>query len=225
MSRKLIVITLLTFALFSTALAKVDPYIEDQEAEWGDFSDPATIWSWDALAVQAGQLALDDDIDVFAITFPEAVEGWEFELMIPVCEDHFEAFFPSVAVIGPGLDVPEADALPFELPKGMGAEVFVEDIYKERYVVDEQRSIQTENQINGAPAYFSTPRWIDIPEAGDYFIAIFEPEGQVGAYMLSLIGGQHDQFGDRSNAELDAAFNTLFDGSWMGQDDCITDLT
>jgi hypothetical protein len=219
MSRKLILLTLFTFALVGTALAKIDPYVEDPEAEWGDVSEPATVHSWRALAAYVGRLGAEDDVDAFVVSFPEAREDWRFEIMIPVCGQHFKAFFPAIAVIGPGLDVPEDGVLPFDLPDGSGAEIFVEETYIQQYAEKGIRSIMPSNSvIYELPTYFTTPRTINIPEAGDYTIAIFEPDGHIGAYMFALIGGDHDMFGDRSREELDASYDALFDGSWMGED-------
>jgi hypothetical protein len=218
MLRKLMLFALLALATFSAVFAKVDPYVEDPDEEWGDLADPASIWSWQAFAAQVGRLATDNDVDAFTVNFPEPVEDWEFQMMVPVCGDHFAAFFPSVAVIGPGLETTADTILPFDLPEGMGALVFSEDTYKERYAEKGQRSIMTSNIVTGEPVYFNTARTVDIPQAGDYIIAIYEPDGNVGAYMFSIAGGEHDLFGERPLQELEAAFDTLFSGEWMGQD-------
>jgi hypothetical protein len=217
MNTKIIVFLYLILSVTSLVSAKSNPYVEDPQVEWGDVSAPDSIAIWDGAAAHVGRLGEYGDVDAFMVDFPEATDGWELELIVPVCGEHFKDFFPSVAIIGPGLDTPEAGMLPFAVPEGMGVQIYSDEDDKKAYLESGKRGVISSNYVTGEPAYRDTRQLVTIPEAGQYIVAVFEPEGNVGAFMLST-GSKHDQFGDRSNAELDAAYNSLFSGDWMGQD-------
>jgi hypothetical protein len=213
MIRKLIFLVCLGLATFSLTSAKSNPFIEDPKAEWGDVNSPSTIQSWEAATAQVGRLGAFGDVDAFTVDFPQATNGWSFEAIVPLCGDHFKDFYPSVAIIGPGLETASVDALPFEIPDGMGAQVFNEKVT----LKSETRPVRSADGITGEPGYGNILHSIDIPEAGQYTIAVFEPEGNIGAYMLAT-GSNHDMFGDRPKEELEAAYDMLFSREWMGQD-------
>jgi hypothetical protein len=127
---------------------------------------------------------------------------------VPVCGAHFTRFSPIVAVIGECL--PDAD-VPFEIPPGMGA-----------VVLDEGRELEmsaSENYLFSADAQrfirFSADTLLP---SGSYLIAIWEPNGHVGAYALSMIG-VHPDYVDAMEADrIDEAFTLVNSGEWMGQD-------
>lgn len=217
MIRKLIFLVCLGLATFSLASAKSNPYIEDPEAEWGDVANPAAIQSWEAAIAQIGRLGEYGDVDAFTVDFSNPTSKWEFEAIVPICGEYFKDFFPSVAIIGPGLETPPAGALPFEIPEGMGARIYADDNSKKSDLKSETRPVTASNYVTGESAYSSVRRTIDIPEAGQYTVAVFEPEGNIGAYMLST-GNNPDEFGDRPQKEVEAAYNMLFSGKWMGED-------
>jgi hypothetical protein len=219
-----IVFVLAILAVSTLALAKIDPYVEDPENEWGDLSEPYEVWSVEAALGIFGQLNTEEDIDAFAYTFEEPYEDWSFQLMVPVCGTWFEDFYPSIALVGPGLSEPElstkkdlkakvdtkAEELPFEVPEGMGIEIFTE----EKAEVD--REIMT-NIGFFANAYQFTVREVDIPESGTYMLVVWEPQGQIGAYAVSN-GIQHDKFQSRPQEEFSRAMDLYISGDWMGQD-------
>ncbi len=218
MKRNLLMVIIMLLAAVSTSLAKAksDPYIEDPSAEWGDVNEPTAMWSPHASTIHAGRLGAADDVDAFSLEFDAPTPDWPFQVMIPACDNAaFEDFFPSIAVIGKGLQSADTDSLPFGLPEGSGAVIYSEDFYKQQYAERDFRSIILGNYGIGQPIYFNTARTLDIPEAGEYIIAVFEPDGHEGAYML-VTGDNGDSFAPRPQDELQAAFNTLFDGSWMG---------
>lgn len=211
MKRWWIVVALVgIFVLAGAALAKVDPYIEPSDSDWGDPTD-AVPAAWEAVAAVGlfGRLAAVGDVDAFAYTFDEPRRDWRVEILVPVCGQHFVEFYPSVALIGPGLNAPEAGALPFELPDSADARVLA-------MPYAEKRTASTNNVV-GLDAYDGAVMTVDIPQAGRYILAIWEPDGHVGAYALST-GNEHDQFAKRPESELRAAFRALETGSWMGLD-------
>ncbi|MBZ0286234.1 MAG: hypothetical protein K8I30_01365 [Anaerolineae bacterium] len=211
MTRKLMFLSIILLMEIATARAKTDPYVEPLDQDWGDLSNPASIWSPIATTAQMGRLGEYGDVDAFTLDIP-AQQAFQFEVMVPVCGDHFKDFYPSAAIIGPGLDAPPDGALPFTLADGDGALIF-----SDKPVADAKRLMSPDNRLTDAPVYESTLRSVDIPEAGQYTLAIWEPDGNVGAYMMAT-GTQPDMFQDRPDAELEAAFDLLFSDRWLGQD-------
>jgi hypothetical protein len=211
MVRQLIVVIGLIVSLVGGAAAKSDPYIEDPQADWGDLTQPQAVWSPDAAVVMGGRLGVFGDVDAFAYTFKQAEPGWSFDLIVPACGQHFLDVYPSAAVIGPGLKPPAEGTLPFDLPKDTGAVVF--PAFKRD---DGQRLVNEDNPIR-LIGYQQDALRVDIPQAGQYVIAVWEPDGNVGAYALST-GVRHDNFAIRSEVERQAAFDLLFGGGWMRQD-------
>lgn len=207
----LIVGSLLAVAAVS---AKFEPYIEDPENEWGSFDDAA----WQAPAALPfyglyGHLASDTDVDTFVFDFDEAVTAFLIQVIVPVCGTHFEDFYPSIALVGPGLDVPEDVELPFELPEGAGALVLTE------IARSHPRPIVREG-VYSRSDYFSLWHSVDIPEAGEYTVAVWEPDGREGAYVLAT-GREHPEmdFADKEREkERLAAYNQIESGSWINYD-------
>jgi len=208
MLRKIIMIGLVLLNIFGIALAKIDPYIEDQTAEWGDLDASLPVWSATAAVAHYGRLGEYGDMDAFSFPFSNAVENWPVEIVVPVCGAHFQAVYPSLALVGPGLDIPADDVLPFDLPEGMGAAVF-------NTIQDDSR-LRGDNMV-AIDSYQPDSFQINIPAAGIYTLVIWEPDGNVGAYALAT-GANHDQFAPRPESELAAAFRQLETGSWMQQD-------
>lgn len=196
--------------LIMPAAAKVDPYVED--GDWRGVDAPYVVWDDSAAVGLFGKLAVYGDVDAFAYTFDEPREGWTFEVMVPTCGPHFEAAYPSVAVIGPGFDAPLADTLPFSLPDGMGAQIFTAEHTEPREIAGSgEVSIPIPFEV-----YRSARYQIDIPETGTYTLALWEPDGHIGAYILAT-GDQHDKFADRQENELQASFDAMMDGVWLDQ--------
>jgi hypothetical protein len=106
---------LILLVLTSLTLAKGDPYIEDPANEWGDLHNPTSVWSITAVVEHFGLLNPVGDVDAFAFDFTQATQNWPVKLFVPVCGEHFRSFYPSLALIGPGLDTPQAGVLPFTL--------------------------------------------------------------------------------------------------------------
>ena len=211
MTRKLIFLCIILLMGISTALAKTDPYVESPDQDWGDLSNPASIWSPVAATAQVGRLGEYGDVDAFTLDFTAEKQAFQFEVMVPVCGEHFKNFYPNVAIIGPGLDTP-TESLPFVLADGDGAVVF-----DTKPDAGAERLVSPNNPLNDLPIYEGTLRSVEVPEAGQYMLAIWEPNGNVGAYMIAT-GTEHDMFQNRPRAELDAAFDLMFSDKWLGQD-------
>lgn len=210
MTRKLVlgVIGLALLGMFSVTLAKISPYIEDPTAEWGGIESPLPVWNATAVVAHYGRLGTYGDMDALSFEFDTSIENWPIELTVPICGSHFKDVYPSAALVGYGLEVPAEGSLPFELPEGMGAQIFISEHDDLRSGSDNMFAIDAYR-----PSAFQT----DIPEAGTYTLVIWEPEGNVGAYVVGT-GSNHDLFEPRADSTIDAAFNELFSGLWMQQD-------
>lgn len=207
------VFTLLMLALVAgSVLAKGDPYFEDPKNEWGDLSQPAAVWSTEAAVQNLGRLGTYGDVDAFAFEFDGAMKNWPVELIVPSCGEHFNMVYPSMAVIGPGLSTPDAGTVPFDLPEGVGAEVFTSPVAE-----NASRMVSQNSNSVGIDAYIPAIFNVAIPEAGTYTVAVWEPNGNVGAYALAT-GTKHDLFASRADEEWDAAMRNLETGAWMEQD-------
>ena len=95
--------------------------------------------------------------------------------------DRLENFRPSFAVLGPGL--PAID-LPFEAPAGLGGVLFATDEVAEPEVFYEPYSRTT--------SWILREEYVDLPEAGTYFIVAFVPSGETG--KLWLAPGDREEF-------------------------------
>lgn len=212
MARKWFILVLLLVVVSGAALAKVDPYIEPADGDWGSIDKPEAVWSTTAFLTLFSRLDSKTDVDAFRYTFDAPAKSWSLTLSVPVCNDAFKDFYPSVAVIGPGLKQPTVK-LPFKLPKDAGAVVFSQKARRngDRFTQDDPNM--------GIRVYETTAQRLEIPEKGDYLIVVWESGGKPGAYMLTT-GSRHDQFGKRSDLQLERAFRSVETGSWTGRDDC-----
>jgi hypothetical protein len=214
--RKLWILTfLIVFSLFNVAHAKVMPIVENPENEWSDISSPTPIT--DVLANNGlyGRLGIFGDVDAFSYGFDAPAENFPISLKVPACGEHFTPFYPSVAVVGAGFEGTVTETLPFELPEGLGAQVLVE---AERLAPRPTFEGEFEEEF-----YASTSFFINIPQAGEYFLVVWEPDGHTGAYSL-WTGNEEPDFTTISDAELEATFNLITTREWIGQD-CDAPLT
>jgi hypothetical protein len=197
------------FAALGVVEAKQEPYVELPGEDWGGIDNPLALPDDLSAFILFGRMDTFGDVDAFAQTVSAPVEDLPIEVLVPVCGDHFAAVYPSVAVIGAGLDVPDAE-LPFELPDGMGAMVMEATERSERRVTGSNWADYDVYQ----PLRYNAA----LPEAGTYVFAVWEPEGNVGAYMLSVIGDEHAEDMNRSGEDRDAAFDLINHGEWLGAD-------
>jgi hypothetical protein len=174
----------------SSALAH-QPNFEDQdivaEMPW-QIADPTI-----STAIYA---TLDSREDVDYFTF-EGTEGAAIllELTIPQIEGQAN-FAPTMALMGPGL--PET-ALPNRVtsPAGAGALVIEPDPGPAR-VFNEP--------FSGTSYWERQEERVALPAGGQYTVAVWHPEGQVGRYTFVI--------GDREVRGGDPAFATKIDSYW-----------
>jgi hypothetical protein len=92
-----------------------------------------------------------------------------------------ENFSPNFALIGPGLPAP-AGATPFLVPTGDGAQIY--STPKDREIADEQFGYGA--LLQGKEVS------VTLPADGVYYVAVYDPEGMLGHYILS-VGSSEDE--------------------------------
>lgn len=212
----LVVITLLSAS--SLAQAKMLPYVEPLDGDWGGSDDPF-VFDVAYFAGYFGRLDSGDDVDALAMTFDRPVNIMINDLLVPVCGEQFVDFYPSVAVIGPELDRPIPDelaALPFDLLDDQGALIFSPE--KMKIVADVRGERPFDSwQLFEQRSYDALSFTIGIPQAGDYIFVIWNADEVTGAYTL-MTGAVHpdaEAFDDQ--AEFDAKLSLVSSGEWIGQ--------
>jgi len=116
------------------------------------------------------------------LTF-EASEGQEIylELGVPVI-DRLKNFRPALAVMGPGLP---AVPLPFEIPAGLGGQIFDTETVKEPRIFHEP--------FTGTDSWVWREIRFKSPATGKYFAVAYAPSGEKGKLWVAL--GEQESFG------------------------------
>lgn len=202
-------LVLVNLALLSgAASAKYIPYVEPLDADWGDFSSPFLSPGGQQFSGLYGRLASYGDVDVIAVDLDAPQKNFMVEALALVCGQHFEGFEPSVALIGPGLESSPKATFPFELPKGAGAVLVTKE-------VDQQPE---NNAYFGGESQSHVLDQLSIPDAGTYYVAVWESNGNTGAYVVST-GSVHPESIDSQEAvRMTREFELINSGQWMGQD-------
>jgi hypothetical protein len=217
-----LLVMIIVLLLVLPVSAKNDAYVEDPLAEWGGLDAPFELPAATVYKALHGRFGMNGDVDAFAFTFEEGTEDWAIEMRVPQCGEHFEPVYPSVALIGAGLEAPDDEELPFILPEGQGAIILNSTRYEtETRERDSQYYFTYEAAGRSITTYYYLPTLtsLDIPTAGDYTLAVWEQDGHVGAYYI-YTGNTHPDNMDeyRDFYELEQAFAAIGSGSWMGQD-------
>jgi hypothetical protein len=120
-----------------------------------------------------GWLHSGTDIDVYTFELNEQSHLRAFSL-VPVCPD-YEDFFPSFAVVGPGLTTP-GNHLPFKIPEGYGALVI------SNTPPGKNRNTFFEPFTN--KNYYRGPSFDQfISTAGTWYVYFWDPSGRGGDYV------------------------------------------
>lgn len=191
-----------------SAYAKMGLHVEDQANEWGDFESPFETNHATPFTGYFGRLSVYGDVDVLAFDFEESSTNWGMDIAVPQCGVHFEPFYPTMALIGPGLELSEDDVLPFDLPDDVGAIVLSEA------EIEQPRPIGTYGLFE-YDFYENVFSYEDIPQAGRYYVAIWEPNGHVGAYALQT-GNSHPEVDASDMEAMEAGFARISSGEWIG---------
>jgi hypothetical protein len=237
--RLLTIVGSILFALLTLtglASAKIIPFIEPLGGDWGGLDDPFVMDPGQYFSGSFGRLDTPDDLDAIALTFDAPVDAMLNSLMVPICGDHFVDFYPAVALIGPGLDRPDEDILAdpsitplpdsladllADLPDGMGALIFPYERPTPTLLAGKLKHgprPAADWELYEGGHYADHTFTVDIPQAGEYLVAIWSPDGQTGAYtfMTGAIHPDPDVF--PPDMDLDAVFQMINSGAWIGWD-------
>ena len=144
------------------------------------------------------------DIDYYSFEVTKEIMG-HVTLIVPFLPG-YEDFYPVFAVVGTGLPAPKV-ALPFELPKGCGAIIehptgadprptFFEEFSRKKYY----EGISEFKQKLGP---------------GKYYIVVWHPAGETGAYVIGY--GDKEGFTLKDWANVIKVMPTIKNDSWMGK--------
>lgn len=206
-------------SLVGMAQAKMIPYLEPLDGDWGTFDDPPVLTLKGAYFSGAfGRLGEPGDADVIHMRFDDPVEdAVRVDLLVPVCGDHFTDFFPTLALIGPDQDMSKETlaALPFDLPKGLGAQI----VEPERLAEDgDSPRPLSDWQVWEQDYYEPLTITFEVPIPAKYFFAIWDETGNTGAYTL-LTGAVHPGPDVFNPDEVESLYDTMLsNGAWMGVD-------
>ena len=211
--RSVSVLLIIVFSVMATQ-AKIVPYVEDQDEEWGSFDDPFALDSTRFNNGLFGQLNDDEDIDVFHLEYEADAPTLEIQLMVPVCDDEFVDFYPSLAIVSEAFEGSEVEMeLPFEVDEELGLIVLEEE---ER---GSKRRLRGQWQLFDQFYYQHTIHEVEIPQASDYWLVVWEPDGNAGAYNLTILNETSTNHGDdRDSEEVEEVFRRISNGDWMGAD-------
>ncbi len=213
----LLVVTLVS--LTGIAQAKMIPYVEPLDGDWGTFEKPPVLTLEGAyFSGVFGRLGEAGDADVIHMRFDHPVEGEvRVDLLVPVCGDHFADFYPTLALIGPDQDMSEETlaTLPFDLPEGLGAQI----LEPEHPVADDDSPRPLSDwQVWEQDYYEALTITFEVPIPAKYFFAIWDETGDTGAYTL-LTGAVHPGPDVIDPEEVEALYDTMISsGAWMGAD-------
>lgn len=125
------------------------------------------------------------EIDQLWFSF-EAEAGFPLyiQLGVPVI-DRLEDYRPSVALLAPGLEAPD-EALPFDLPDGLGALVFHSD--------DVAVPGDFFEPFTSTSSWVLVEETVDLPEDGTGYLVAWDPAGWTGKLWLAT--GTVEDFSD-----------------------------
>ena len=219
MIRKLMFLMTLVglLAAVSLAAAKSEPYVEDPDGDFGGMEDAFALPDGLEGFILAGRFGADDDVDAFTFSILTPLTDVRANVLVPNCGDYFEAVFPSVALIGPGLEAAEevvVEDMPFTVPEGQGVLLLAD----EPQMTEDGEREGSDWEYFGRHVYAPGIYTFDLPEAGDYALVVWEPNGNVGAYMIDFgTNEEHLMSASRSEADRDAAFSLLTSGRFTGE--------
>ena len=162
---------------------------------WGHFqkfedvdstsSSPIVIDNVETAFAWYGTVEYPGDVDYFMF---DGTQGQDeiLYLLFPLIEDTI-TFFPSMALIGPGLPSGTLDDSVF-IPEGAGVQQLT-------YSPD-----QLDEMAHGRIYKYPTPMEITLPATGTYYVAIWHDDGEMGRYCFSH-GSSHD--GGSSDPDAD----------------------
>lgn len=142
------------------------------------------------------------DIDFYSFEVKKPMKA-HVSLIVPYRPEYLD-FYPVYAVVGPGLPAPQSK-VPFDLEKGYGAVVFSGMPSAERPVFYE--AFSRVNYYEGIPKFDQ-----ELREPGIYYIVVWHPAGETGAYILGY--GLAEKFTAKDWSNTFKLLGSIRSGSW-----------
>jgi hypothetical protein len=162
-----------------------------------------TAWAHNPIVIDGGPTDATtahwvEDISVSRVAYHHAKPGqpflWltfdgkagqklEFQMGVPKI-DRYASVRPATAVLGPGL--PPAAELPFPIPNGMGAVVFL---------TESQEPTVFNEEFTGTVDWQFRQENLSLPQDGRYYMVSYLPSGDEGKFWVAL--GKAEVFGLR----------------------------
>jgi hypothetical protein len=217
MSRKLFLLLsvgLLALATASMVAAKGEAYVEAPGEDWGGADNAVAMPEGLHTFFVAGRFGAYGDVDAITFTTTTPLEEVRANVLVPICGEHFAAVYPSVAIIGPGLDTAAIEGAPFTVPDGQGV-MLLPPNQRQAQGSRPRSDWEYFNHFVYAPGIHS----FDLPQAGEYSLVVWEPNGNVGAYMLDFgTSEEHALLDNRTEAERSEAISLLTSGRFLETD-------
>lgn len=211
-ARPTLMLMLALCLLLAVPAAAHDPSIED--ADWGEFEEP--VQTADATISYALYGYLDsDDLDVFALDFPEAGMLLRAEVLVPVCGAHYADFYPQMVILAPATEGVAALelTLPFEIPADLIPISTAEPEITAEATSEPDAERATFVEPFGGTAFYEAPRIdLEVPAPGRYYVAVYSPDGQTGDYTLAT--GYREEFNSPRQQMLNAVM-AIRSGNWL----------
>ena len=115
-----------------------------------------------------------DTADYYLLDVPELSEQFVLEIYVPQ-EERFVNFTPSLIVTDPNIKQMQG-AVPFGFPSGLGGRVFTWN----------QNSNDKKVSLQAFTSVWEGPKTIKDLSENKYLIAVFDPKGQGGRYVLKF---------------------------------------
>lgn len=142
------------------------------------------------------------DVDFYSFEVKKPMKG-HVSLIVPY-RPEYQDFYPVYAVIGPGLPAPQGK-IPFDLEKGYGAVIISGTTVAERPVFYEPFSRM--KYYEGIPKFDR-----ELKETGIYYIAVWHPGNETGAYILGY--GLAEKFTLKDWQNTFRLLGSIRSGSW-----------
>lgn len=142
------------------------------------------------------------DIDFYSFEVKKPMKA-HVSLIVPYRPEYLD-FYPVYAVVGPGLPAPQSK-VPFDLEKGYGAVVFSGMPSAERPVFYE--AFSRVNYYEGIPKFDQ-----ELREPGIYYIVVWRPSGETGAYILGY--GLAEKFTAKDWSNTFKLLGSIRSGAW-----------
>jgi hypothetical protein len=179
MKRLLLIAAALLLLMQTVPAYAHDPQFET--TDWGGIDNPFVVPTDPTVSFAMYGYLEPKDIDAIAMDFKQAGDKLQVQLLVPVCGKHYVDFYPQMAIVGPGIPLPDdLKNLPFDLPAGMGAKIVPMD------QPDKSGKRPTLFEDIGSTTFYTAPEIeMNVTQAARYYVVLWNKDGQTGDYAVA----------------------------------------